>query len=102
MTRPTPERSRPACGGVRAVARTPGNGVRDPLLRVVVVSVLGAATRLGYDDGHAGTAARTGNAIAYALGLASWTGLQQLQLRQAYVTGRQHGVSERRIGAAGR
>src|SRR5262249_27525681 len=67
-----------------------------------LVSVLGAATRLGYDDGHAGTAARTRHAIAYALGLASWTGLQQLQLRQAYVTGRQHGVSERWIGAAGR
>lgn len=60
--------------------------------------MLGAATRLGYDDGHAGAAARTGNAVAYALGLASWTGLQQLQLRQAYMTGRQHGVSEGRIG----
>jgi hypothetical protein len=48
----------------------------------------------------AGSAVRTGNAIAYALGLANWTGLQQLQLRQAYVTGRQHGVSERRICAS--
>lgn len=63
-----------------------------------LVSVLGAATRLGYDDGRTGTAARTGNAIAYALALATWTGLQQMQLRQAYMTGREHGVSERRRG----
>jgi hypothetical protein len=41
--------------------------------------VLGAAMRLGYDDDRVGTAARTGNAIAYSLDLASWTGLQQLQ-----------------------
>lgn len=65
-----------------------------------LVSVLGAATRLGYDDGRAGTSARTGNAIAYALALATWTGLQQMQLRQAYMTGREHGVSERLRGNA--
>ena len=65
-----------------------------------LVSVLGAATRLGYDDGRAGTSARTGNAIAYALALATWTGLQQMQLRQAYMTGREHGVSERLRGDA--
>jgi hypothetical protein len=63
-----------------------------------LVSELGAAMRLGYDDGRAGLAPRTGNAVAYALGLSRWSGLQQLQLRQAYVTGRQHGVSERRRG----
>jgi hypothetical protein len=61
-----------------------------------LVSVLGAATLLGYDDGCTGLTARTGNAIAYALGLSCWSGLHQLQLRQAYLTGRQHRVSERR------
>jgi len=61
-----------------------------------LLPVLGAATRLGYRDGGAGLAARTGNAIASVLGLASWSGLQQMQLRQAYMAGRQHGVSERR------
>lgn len=64
--------------------------------------MLGVAMRLGYDDGRAGTAARTGNAIAYALSLASWTGLQQLQLREAYVIGRQHDLGERKGRGASR
>lgn len=96
FSRSVTRRTGPRAGSPRAARR------RDLASASIdhLVSVLGAATRLGYDDGHAGTAARTGNAIAYALGLASWTGLQQLQLRHAYVTGRQHGVSERRIGAS--
>src|SRR5262249_49883413 len=63
-----------------------------------LVSVLGAAPRLGYGDGHAGSARAPATRSPTRSGLASWTGLQQLQLRQAYVTGRQHGVNERRIG----
>lgn len=45
-------------------------------------------------DGRAGHAARRGNAIADFFGLARWTGLQQLQLRTAYMIGRQHAVAE--------
>jgi hypothetical protein len=68
-----------------------------------LVSALGAAARLGYEDGCAGHATRRGNAIADALGLALWTGLQQLQLRHAYIVGRQHAVAERkRRGEAAR
>ena len=61
-----------------------------------VVIILGAATRLGYDDGRAGHRPRRGNAIAGALGLACWNGLQQLQLREAYLAGRQHAEIEHR------
>ena len=61
-----------------------------------VVAILGAATRLGYNDGRAGHRPRRGNAIAGVLGLACWNGLQQLQLREAYIAGRQHAEIERR------
>jgi hypothetical protein len=62
----------------------------------LLIAVVSEATRLGYDDGRAGAAIRRGNGIAEALGLAYWTGLQQLQLRHAYVIGRQHAVAERK------
>ena len=60
----------------------------------LLITVVSEATRLGYDDGRAGAAIRRGNAIAEALGLTRWTGLQQLQLRHAYLIGRQHAVAE--------
>jgi hypothetical protein len=53
-----------------------------------LLSALGAAAPLGYDDGCAGYAARS-NAIADVLDLVGWT---VLQLRSACVTGRQHTV----------
>ena len=69
----------------------------------LLIAVVSEATRLGYDDGHVGAAIRRGNGIAEALGLARWTGLQQLQLRHAYLIGRQHAVAERkRKGEAAR
>jgi hypothetical protein len=69
----------------------------------LLIAVVSEATRLGYDDGSAGAAIRRGNGIAEALGLARWTGLQQLQLRHAYLIGRQHAVAERkRQGEAAR
>jgi hypothetical protein len=69
----------------------------------LLLAVVSEATRLGYDDGCTGAAARRGNGIAEMLGLARWTGLQQLQLRQAYVIGRHHAVAERkRKGEAAR
>jgi hypothetical protein len=69
----------------------------------LLIAVVGQATRLGYDDGRAGAATRRGNGVADALGLVRWTRAQQLQLRHAYVIGRQHAVSERkRRGEAAR
>jgi hypothetical protein len=68
----------------------------------VLMTALGVATRLGYDDGRAGNAARRGNAIALAIGLACWSGLQQLQLREAYLAGRQHAATERGRSVGGR
>ena len=100
MTSRAPSRGGPAHDRTRRAPRAAAISRSRRSTTWCRCSVLGAATRLGYDDGRVGTAARTGNAIAYALGLASWTGLQRLQLRQAYVTGRQHGVSERRICAS--
>ena len=66
----------------------------------LLVTVIGHATRLGYHDGRTGAALRRGNGIADALGLARWTGLQQLQLRHAYMIGRQHAVAERKRSEA--
>jgi hypothetical protein len=62
----------------------------------VLVTILGAATRLGHTDGRAGNRPRRGTGIAIALGLACWNGQQQLQLREAYIAGRQHAEIERR------
>lgn len=66
----------------------------------LLIAVVSEATRLGYDDGRAGAAVRRGNAVADALGLARWTGLQQLQLHHAYRIGRQHAVAERKCSDA--
>jgi hypothetical protein len=60
------------------------------------VVVLGEALRLGYDDARQNHPARTAELIADALGLARWNGLQQLQLRHAYMAGREHVATERR------
>ena len=90
-------RSITRCTGPRSDARAATR--RRDLVHASIedlISVLGAAARLGYDDGCAGMTARTGNTIADALGLSRWSGLHQLQLRQAYVTGRQLSISERR------
>jgi hypothetical protein len=54
-----------------------------------LVVVLGEAIRLGYHDARQNHPTRTAGVIGDALGLKGWNGLQQLQLRHAYMAGRE-------------
>jgi hypothetical protein len=60
-----------------------------------LVLVLGEAVRLDYGDARQNHPARIANPIADALCLAHWNDLQQLQLRYAYMAGREHVAAER-------
>lgn len=60
-----------------------------------LVLVLGEALRLGYHDERHNHPRRTASQIGDALGLARWSGLQQLQLTNAYQAGREHRANER-------
>lgn len=60
-----------------------------------LVLVLGEAVRLGYHDARHHHPPRTANLIGDALGLVRWNGLQQLQLRHAYMAGREQCDIER-------
>lgn len=61
---------------------------------------LGEAMRLGYYDERHDLPQRAGHQVGDVLGLARWHSLQHLQLRQAYVAGREHYMVELNHGAA--
>jgi hypothetical protein len=66
-----------------------------------LVLVLGEAVRLGYDDARQSGPTRTALSIADVLDLAHWKSTQLLQLRHAYIAGREH-VAVARIRGEGR
>lgn len=63
-----------------------------------LVLVLGEAVRLGYDDERQNHPPRTALSIADVLDLAHWNNTQLLQLRHAYLAGREHVAIARSSG----